>query len=283
MRGPRPRIVRGLFTALCPVWALAWSCVGIAAHADAARPSMAKASPTATAPAPASLAVSAAPMPPLLDGIAQRVDACVTCHGADGRAGPDGYYPRLAGKPAGYLANQLLNFRDGRRDYAPMVYLLDHLSDAYLREIAGHFASLDLPYPPPARPTESSAVLVRGRALALQGDAARGIPACVSCHGQALTGVAPSIPGLLGLPRHYLAGQIGAWHNGKRRAQAPDCMADVARRLSPDDVGAVASWLSSQPWPAGGKPAAGLPGPLPLPCGGVPGQAATPAPTGSAP
>jgi hypothetical protein len=26
----------------------------------------------------------------------------------------DGYYPRIAGKPAGYLYNQLLNFRDGR-------------------------------------------------------------------------------------------------------------------------------------------------------------------------
>jgi cytochrome c553 len=34
----------------------------------------------------------------------------------------------------------------------------------------------------------------------MQGDPARRIPACVQCHGDALMGVAPSIPGLLGLP-----------------------------------------------------------------------------------
>jgi cytochrome c553 len=234
--------------------ALAWCCA-VAAPAAFAQPAVARTSPAHAA---------------LQDGIAQRVDACTTCHGADGRAGPDGYYPRLAGKPAGYLANQLLNFRDGRRSYAPMVYLLDHLSDAYLHEMAGYFAALDVPYPAPARATEPPAVLARGQQLVMRGDAAKGLPACVRCHGQALTGVAPAIPGLLGLPRHYLAGQIGAWHNGRRRAQAPDCMADIARRLSPDDVGAVASWLSSQPWPAGGKPVASLPQPLPMPCGGVP-------------
>src|SRR6478735_9574055 len=81
------------------------------------------------------------------DTMAQRTLACTSCHGREGRAGPDGYYPRIAGKPVGYLYNQLLNFRDGRRHYGLMARLLDPLSDAYLLEIAQHFASLDLPYP----------------------------------------------------------------------------------------------------------------------------------------
>jgi cytochrome c553 len=55
----------------------------------------------------------------------------------------------LPGKPAGYLHNQLLNFRDGRRRYALMNNLVAPLSDAYLDEIAGYFAELDVPYPPP--------------------------------------------------------------------------------------------------------------------------------------
>ena len=75
--------------------------------------------------------------------------ACTGCHGREGRAAPDGYYPRIAGKPAGYLFNQLRNFRDERRHYELMNGLLALLDDAYLREIAAYFAALDLPYPPP--------------------------------------------------------------------------------------------------------------------------------------
>jgi cytochrome c553 len=209
------------------------------------------------------------PTVPLADTLAQRLAACTHCHGAQGRAGPDGYYPRLAGKPEGYLFNQLKNFRDGRRHYGPMVALVDPLSDTYLREIAHHFATQEAPYPPPVARPSAPTLLARGQQLVLQGDASRRIPACVQCHGQALTGVAPSIPGLLGLPRDYLNGQLGAWVNGQRHAQAPDCMADIAKRLQGDDVSAVTAWLSSQPWPTGAHPADSLRQPLPMPCGGV--------------
>lgn len=57
----------------------------------------------------------------------------------------------------------------------------------------------------------------------------------------------PAVPGLLGLPRDYISSQIGSWKNGLRRAAAPDCMADVAHKLTPADIGALAAWLSSQP------------------------------------
>jgi cytochrome c553 len=187
------------------------------------------------------------------DYLPQRLAACTTCHGKEGRAAPDGYHPRIAGKPAGYLYNQLRNFQDGRRHYGAMVSLVDPLPDAYLREIAGYFATLDLPYPPPAAPPaarEDAAMLARGRTLALLGDAARQLPACASCHGAALTGQQPATPGLLGLPRDYLVGQLGAWVNGQRQALAPDCMATVAQRLSGADVAAVAAWLASQPVPS---------------------------------
>ena len=95
----------------------------------------------------ASAAHAAAPK--FEDSMAQRTLACSICHGAQGRAGPDGYYPRIAGKPAGYLYNQLLNFRDGRRHYGLMTRLLDPLSEPYLLEVSQHFARLDLPYEQP--------------------------------------------------------------------------------------------------------------------------------------
>jgi cytochrome c553 len=99
-------------------------------------------------------------------------------------------------------------------------------------------------------------VLERGRTLALTGDPERRIPACATCHGKALTGVEPNTPGLLGLPRDYLNAQLGAWRTGQRRAVAPDCMAEIARRLAPEDLGAVTAWLAAEAPPANPKPAA---------------------------
>lgn len=188
------------------------------------------------------------------DTMAQRTVACTACHGREGRPGPDGYYPRIAGKPAGYLYNQLLNFRDGRRHYGLMTSLLETLSDAYLYDIALHYARLDFPYPQPQPTSAPPEMLERGRVLAQQGDAERRLPACAACHGKALTGVVPGTPGLLGLSRDYLNAQLGAWRTGQRRALAPDCMAEIARRLQPEDLSAVTAWLSAQALPANPKP-----------------------------
>lgn len=204
------------------------------------------------------------------DTIAQRAVACIACHNIDGKRGADGYYPRIAGKPAGYLANQLINFRDGRRAYPQMIYMVDNLSDTYLHELAGYFSALEVAYPAPEPLAVSATVAARGQTLVQHGDTAKNIPACVACHGSALTGVAPAIPGLLGLPRDYLAAQFGAWRNGTRHAAAPDCMGKIATQLSIDDVGALSAWLSAQPVPAHAKPAIALPARLPLDCGSVP-------------
>jgi len=218
----------------------------------------------------ASAAPQAAGRPSPPDTLAQRLLACTSCHArVDARGNPvnDSYFPRLQGKPAGYLYNQLLNFREGRRQYPLMTYLVEHLPDAYLREIAGHFASL----PPAAHALEAPAVspqvLERGRQLVVNGDSARKIPACVACHGQRLTGVEPAIPGLLGLPRDYLNAQFGAWRNKARRAHAPDCMAEITARMSLEDVNAASSWLAAQPVPADPRPAGTIARPLPMRCG----------------
>jgi cytochrome c553 len=199
------------------------------------------------------------------DTMAQRTLACTSCHGKEGRAGPDGFYPRIAGKPAGYLYNQLLHFREGRRHYGLMAGLLEPLSDGYLFEIAQHFASLDLPYPAPQPTTAATELLQRGRELAMKGDPELRVPACTSCHGKALTGVLPNVPGLLGLPRDYLNAQLGAWRTGQRRALAPDCMAEIARRLAPEDLSAVTAWLAAEPLPRDTKPAAAHEPPPPPP------------------
>ncbi|QAU36054.1 c-type cytochrome [Janthinobacterium sp. 17J80-10] len=212
---------------------------------------------------------AATAQPAIPDTIAQRALACAACHGKEGRATNEGFFPRIAGKPAGYLYNQLVNFRDGHRQYPMMTYMVDQMSDAYLKELAGYFAGQHLPYPPPQAPAATQAQLARGKQLALSGDASRNVPACIACHGQKLTGVVPAIPGLLGLPRDYLNAQFGSWRNKTRRTPSPDCMAEIATRLNPEDVSAVSAWLAAQPVPGDSAPAQSLPAKLPLPCGSV--------------
>ena len=197
--------------------------------------------------------------PPFEDSMAQRTQACTVCHGDQGRAGPDGYYPRLAGKPIGYLYNQLLNIRDGRRHYRPMASLLEPLNDSYLLELARYFSSLEVSYPAPLHSLAAKEVLARGHTLVTQGDPSREVPPCQQCHGEALTGALPHVPGLLGLPRDYLNAQLGGWRTGQRHAQSPDCMSHIASRLSAQDVNAVTFWLAAQPLPANTKPLAQLP------------------------
>jgi cytochrome c553 len=204
------------------------------------------------------------------DTMAARVLACASCHGAQGEGTSDEYFPRLAGKPSGYLYNQLVAFKDARRKYPPMNYLLEFLPDAYLKQIAEHFASLRPPFPAPAVPVVSNEILARGEALVTHGDPQRGVPACASCHGPAFSGMEPAIPGLLGLRASYISAQLGAWRYGTRTAAAPDCMQVVAGLLTEDDVKAVAAWLSSRPAPADPTFAPRGSLPMPLACGSEP-------------
>jgi cytochrome c553 len=199
--------------------------------------------------------------------MAQRMQACVVCHGKEGRATNAGYFPRIAGKPAGYLYNQLKNFQDGRRRNVAMNHLVAHMSDDYLRAIARYFSESDLPYPPPQASTLTPQEVAMAQALVLDGAPQRRIPACVACHGGKMAGKLPATPGLLGLPADYLLAQFGSWRAGQRSAKAPDCMGEIARRLTPQEIGTVARWLSTQTLPTGTQPEAAGAAPLPLQCG----------------
>jgi len=204
------------------------------------------------------------------DTMEARLLGCAACHGKQGEGTGDDYFPRLAGKPAGYLFNQLVAFRDGRRQYPPMNYLLAYLPDNYLKAIAGHFASLRPPYPRPSAPGVGAALLQRGQQLVKEGDPGRHVPACAACHGASLTGMQPAIPGLLGLHAQYISAQLGAWRYGTRTAAAPDCMHEVAARLGDEDITAVAAWLAAQPGPANPAPAPAGGAKLPIACGSQP-------------
>jgi cytochrome c553 len=215
-------------------------------------------------------AAHAAPPDSAPDTMAARVLACAPCHGGQGEGTKDAYFPRLAGKPSSYLFNQLLAFRNGRRRYPPMNYLLEFLPEDYLKQMADYFAELRPSFPAPAVVDVSNAVIARGEALVKQGDYPGGVPACSSCHGPTLTGMEPAVPGLLGLRATYISAQLGAWRYGTRTAAAPDCMQVIASHLTEDDVKSVAAYLASQPAPPNLSPSPKGSFVLPFACGSQP-------------
>lgn len=193
------------------------------------------------------VSASQSPAPAIPDTLQQRVAACTSCHGVHGEGSPDSVVvPRLAGKPAGYLLQQLGYFQTGQRRHAPMEYVVRQLSGAYLRQIAEYFARQDVPYQQMPVPQVSEGTMRRGEQLALRGDSTRGVPSCVSCHGDKLTGVEPMMPGLLGLSYGYLSAQLTAWRTHTRAAEGPYCMGVVANRMRESDIAAVSAWLASR-------------------------------------
>lgn len=204
--------------------------------------------------------------PPLSDSMEQRLAACTSCHGAHGAGSPeDTRIPRLAGKPAAYLRQQLEYFRTGKRHHAAMEYVVRQLSPDYLNRIAAYFASQEVPvhrHPVPALPAQ---VLARGEQLVRHGDPARGVPSCQSCHGERLTGVQPMMPGLAGLTYDYIRTQLTLWRSNGRTDEGMFCMGVVANRMRPGDIQAVSAWLAGQPAPPDMRPLASRDEAEPLP------------------
>jgi cytochrome c553 len=205
--------------------------------------------------------------------LGEQLAACAACHGAHGE-GVQGaeYYPHLAGKPAGYLFEQLKGFREGRRVNTQMTWLVQFADDAYLQAIADYYAAL----PPRTRAADTGAadLTAERRAtaenLVRHGDPARGVPACSECHGSALTGLEPGVPALVGLPAEYVVAQFGNWRDGIRRGAPPDCMHDVADHIAPEDIRAIAVWLSQQSNADGQRPAPAGSFVPPKACGSLP-------------
>lgn len=212
-----------------------------------------------------SLAVLSAQPALALQRMDERVAACAACHGEQGRSQTEHYYPSIAGKPAQYLFNQLRHFRDGRRANVVMAGLLAQLDDDYLRHMADYYAA-QTPKLAAREDMPDQQAAARAQRLVKQGDTQARIPACTKCHGEQLHGRLPAIPGLIGLSAEYISAQMGAWREGVRRSGEPDCMAEIARRMSAQQITEVSAWFAGQAASQTDRPAPASQTALPMNC-----------------
>ncbi|OYV31167.1 MAG: cytochrome c4 [Thiomonas sp. 20-64-9] len=171
--------------------------------------------------------------------------SCIACHGAGGMGNAAAGYPRLAGLPEQYLADQLRYFADGARNNAIMSGMAKPLSAAQVTALATYYSKLKPSGKPAPMPTGAAAA--EGERLALRGDWEKGIPACIRCHGPGAVGVGENFPALVGQSAAYIEAQIKAWKDGSRSGDPLGLMHTVALRMTDAQTQAVAQWLAAQP------------------------------------
>jgi cytochrome c553 len=173
------------------------------------------------------------------DGQAKAV-VCAACHGPDGNS-INPIWPNLAGQGANYIATQLQAFKSGAREDPSMSPMANTVADADVREISEYYA---------AQAPKISAIGTQDFTAAEKmyrgGDAERGIPACMACHGPTGAGNAPaSYPALRGQHAEYTVMQLKAYREGERATDAQGMMRDIAGKLSDADIENLARYLSA--------------------------------------
>ncbi|MET0015314.1 MAG: c-type cytochrome [Sedimenticola sp.] len=78
---------------------------------------------------------------------AKRINrTCALCHGIYGQGTPGTLSPRLAGLPKEYIAKELRYYKDGVREYAPMVLSssITRMTDKDIEDISEYLAGINL-------------------------------------------------------------------------------------------------------------------------------------------
>jgi len=237
--------------------------IALAGLAVVAATAVAYAAQTTVVPVPDNAPVQTAPLEVDLskthwgdaEAGAGKAAACAACHGADGNP-TDPQYPRLAGQSERFIAHQLALFASGERHSglaAVMAPFAQTLSPQDMRDVGAFFAQQKsgAGVADDAEVADGAYAGLKyyeiGQQLFRGGDAARGIPACMSCHGPTGAGnPGPAYPHIGGQQAAYTARRLQEYQAGVTSERDPakfHIMAKVAHSLTEQEIGALASYL----------------------------------------
>jgi len=163
---------------------------------------------------------------------------CASCHGTTGISAIS-MYPNLAGQSANYLAKQLADFKSGARKDPVMAGMVAALSPEDMNDLSAYFAVQSAK----VGAGESNEA---GHKLYLGGDAAKGITACVACHGINGKGMKQAgFPSISGQNKDYLTKQLANFRDGSRGNDNNSIMRNIAIKLSDAEVENLVQYMSS--------------------------------------
>ncbi|MBS0194954.1 MAG: cytochrome c4 [Proteobacteria bacterium] len=181
-----------------------------------------------------------------------KAGACAACHAIDGNS-TDAQFPKLASQQERYITRQLEMFKSGERQNPIMQPMAAPLSAQDMRDIGAYFASQKVTAGVAddsvikTGPNAGKKFYMVGQQLYRGGDPARGIPACMACHGPTGAGnPGPAYPNIGGQHAKYIVERLTAFHGGlvlgKGDWAKPE-MAQVARNLTDEEIQALATYV----------------------------------------
>jgi len=181
--------------------------------------------------------------------------ACAACHGVDGNASVE-MYPSIAGQSERYSAQQMALIATGQRTSGASVAMVPFVKDLTpqdMRDIGAYFATqkagagiaddgevAEGPY-------KGLKFYEIGQQLYRGGDVARGLPACMACHGPTGAGnPGPAYPHLGGQHASYVARRLQEYQTGRTGETDKahfQIMASIAAKLTEQEIQALGSYL----------------------------------------
>ena len=171
----------------------------------------------------------------------QKAADCAACHGPAGNSEtPE--WPKLAGLDEAYIVAQLRAYQTGARTDVMMAPLAQGLSDQDMRDLGAYFAAQRMTLGSPGHIDAAS--LEAGESIYLDGLPAIQVPGCATCHGPDGAGQpSAGFTRIGGQHAEYILLQLQAYRDG-RRTDPLAMMGEIAKKLSDDDMRAVAAYAA---------------------------------------
>lgn len=168
-----------------------------------------------------------------------KAGVCFGCHGVNGNS-TNPVWPKLNAQHVKYLEKQLVDFKSGKRKDPIMNGQAAALSNQDMSDLAAFFAKQSA-----TMGQADKAKVALGEKIYRGGNSAKGVAACIGCHGPTGTGNPPAgFPRISGQHADYMVKTLKDFRSGARANDLNGMMHNVAAKMSDKEIEAVASYMS---------------------------------------